>query len=1005
MAYIFSNASSPLIFSRENEIFRNAINNSGSVIPSGVISDTHVYRGTSGLKFSVNSGYYFINGVLIHEDVVQEDVFDFTGEVAGSDGIHFLIYVKYNPDEDEEPQYLYEAGTRTTPVDIPIEDAPYSIKLADIWMENGAIDNTTSVINNVANIQNLEELSKNLNTQTFISISSARGIKGISPGGGEPSLNTGEYAFVFRHARILFISQFKSPNESGTRLPVGAYRIVGEENGSYDFDVNQLTKYTPGSRYIVFFVTVPDDWNGSTQDLVLRAFGVEDGEADDSPSSFALANILGNSITPDVKANIKNIRIVAVIDTEDDFVMMPNNGVLKINEDYLVNGHNSSYLNKLTSTSYLSTATVENGTLDLDDVMNNLQKLRDATLDTAYDGMAASASDGDGRIIQVTHGAVRLDRLSLEAGATPADDWMSTLNLNMSTNPQFAQFENGLVVTTPDNDGRQNGFIFCKHATVNGVSQANITCDLSYSGGQVRVSGLGFLVVDWRSKWRDTDYMYRHFIKFNDPGLGPASDQVYMLIPNVGGNYFYLQALDGTTDLMSPVIHFLNMPDVDVNCTIWEKAIEVSADRTTIPHLRTTNSAIIDGGEIRVGSNSVDSEGMNVSKSEIIIDGGLIKRDTATYYEPPHSYMYVDGPEENDSIILRSVLNYSWDQSVFTYDNYYTNVAQITSTGRYVYVVHSSDGGGTYQVSVFDGLKPTSTQVINTRDTLSSNVKIGVYRGFVVIGYITGDDKYRYDLWDEELTSIVTFFIGENSIMESRPGIGFTGNYAVVINGDFVEWRNLNTFGTVAFSYDHGEAVYDLFDNYGNIVVIGELRSSTVGKALIGTTTIGLKNGIAQWSHDAYTPADDEFRQFCADGERIFELYSTGLGQINLRTGPYWGGNQPYGVSFDTWLAGSWVNASIAVDDRYLYIHNNGIVSVLEKNTMGKIFEYELNVSPDEPKCVMHSNSFRFYYSVGYNLSCDIAMLDVPNQTGRRYSYLFFTDKKQFQNLTWVPER
>jgi hypothetical protein len=599
---IYSTNRSPLTFDRENNQFREAIGN-------GVISGFQFYQGTPGsFKVSFMGGSLALNGMIITDDQVTTDFFDLV-LLSGSDS-HALIYAKYNPSTDSAPEYKYTSGTVLVPAQVDPADAAYSIVLCDVYIYSGSLSIADCLISNRPIKYNQDDLSKYIGLKKIVLFENIAS-----------SWSAGDYTLKFKAGHVAYLSPFKNIDEDPVNTPYGEVLLYTDtaSAGDYDWEIVAPDSF---KDFIVFYARGDQSaWNGQISSKVQIA------SFDDTGSlgvPYELESILGNATTlpttenyPD-RMNLSDITVLAIIDQRNQTLMAANNINMPIGAEFL-NGHITDQLKTLSSTEYGTSELPVSNDIDIDNVIPNIATLKTATLDSAYDSFLLASDDGSGRVISANAGAVEIRNAALTEGTNlTSDQWLSSIRVHMDYDATGAANteERGVDIVKIDAPNQTKAVSFRRPITIAAVDITGKSASITYVGSQVQVAITGVTVASLLASAVDgndipiSDIAESYYLSFDSLVTGGdattnANRQYYKLKINVGSNYFYLESVDGVTDLQSEVpAHFPTMPTTET-VTVWR---EVSFGPNTVVENIEVDQTISGraGGNVNITSLSVN---------------------------------------------------------------------------------------------------------------------------------------------------------------------------------------------------------------------------------------------------------------------------------------------------------------------------------------------------------------------------------------------------------------
>jgi hypothetical protein len=597
MAFTIRLASaSPLLFTREQAVSRESL-------PNGIISGMQAHRGSGG-AFNVDllGGTFIINGIVITDDADYNDLFSLP--VPGGDE-HTLLYVKYDPATDEEtgPQYLTATGTYSVPAVIPGPDAPHSIPISDIWVPSGASGVIDAIINNREIIESNQSLTEWVSTQRWMRFSHFRvtvsgmsyvfhfdnmQLHGFAP---KKPLDTGPLRFPTVSIDIESDTVSTVYFTSGWEIP---HSSIGKGNLVYLYvvDPNDFTSRDPGALKVKLITqsssVTPLETDASLAEIM--------GNDQDSPNSFNEIGLPGVDKYP-YRPDLKNAVILAVLDTNHNTVTLRDGTIFKAGDLGVENGANLLYTQTLSSTAYgTGPSAPVAGVQDLDNVLDNAAVLHAATLDNVYDGFETGSADGAGRTALIDAGAMTLNNSGIDDD-DPKDPWMAALRIQLDSlgTGDGDNHERALDLYTKTNNspfnpapkGERIGMSY-RHPYLQeqwGFLFVDTPCNLLDSGTRIEIDftdwstttgGSTDAVFEWLLGHDNQAHADSRFVTFSaGTGVDDALNKVYRLRVDEGAEVFWLESMDGLTNVDAARPGDFTLPITGATCTVWHMSARI----------------------------------------------------------------------------------------------------------------------------------------------------------------------------------------------------------------------------------------------------------------------------------------------------------------------------------------------------------------------------------------------------------------------------------------------
>lgn len=402
--------------------------------------------GTSGLQVSLHGGWYAVNGILIYEDTDHTNIFDLSGSNGNGGGRHYKFFVYfYNGDDPDplleymknnnidpesegyisgEPYYTYTQGDFDSPIEdyyIPGEPAinRNAVPLGEAWVPNNANNISDSGVHITSRdvIPSLEDVWGVTQGKQQLTVKALRF-----------EIDQGDFKLYWRDMDLMGFSGQYNHLENG---PLKKIEITGDNaslSGAYNYS-QELVKPLKGENGAFVYVRsnrqttnernnfhenitadllyFPISYDNSTADVLDRWWNNLAGKSE---------GYIGNDVFP-YRPQLDTIYPVGFLRKIDDgsgleeWVLHLSNGeVLQESTDFAM-GRNNQYLSTLTSTTVGTSQEVdaENGEIDIDDVITNMNTIYSAGLDDAYDNFEPGTQKGAGRVIDADGGPVEID--------------------------------------------------------------------------------------------------------------------------------------------------------------------------------------------------------------------------------------------------------------------------------------------------------------------------------------------------------------------------------------------------------------------------------------------------------------------------------------------------------------------------------------------------------------------------------------------------------------------
>lgn len=337
---ILSKNFSPLEYSRENEILRRIIQN-------GVVSGMDVSVNSSD-QIVIQPGVFAINGVLIKLEVetTLPDVLN-TFE-------HYIVVIEYDTELQTDPEFHVAGANTITDEAGPEVVVDYGVTIADVWNDEGVVTAA-------------KRIRENDSSDDFYLMADDIEIQDI--GGNNKRL-------VMNGA---FLLGFTNKHKGSGFWFSNNFRAFGITDGTNTVSNLSFDIIDKGSLFGIYSV-------------------IEDDIATIKFASYLKGDGSPRTIDDDTE-DLGGCNLLGVVHNE--YVILKGVGSFplgqKANSPLL-----PQYLSTLTSTSYGGSGVdVSEGVIDLDNLIVNIGKLKDATLQTAYDGFSADSDPGDGRLVEV----------------------------------------------------------------------------------------------------------------------------------------------------------------------------------------------------------------------------------------------------------------------------------------------------------------------------------------------------------------------------------------------------------------------------------------------------------------------------------------------------------------------------------------------------------------------------------------------------------------------------
>lgn len=571
----FSAERAALTFARENENFDR-------MFSTGVYSGMQVYPDSLTVtnEISIMGGYCVINGVLWYDDQDNVEIIDL-GAVVDPTGDHHIIWLDVS---SGSPVYSVKTGTYGAPAQLTGVEKANGLKLADVWIPNGAANIQSAVISNVDRVRSNQELYELISQKPAVEFEKAKVVQ------------AGSVFTLHFAAALIHINDKKEAQGWVERFPVSWSRLqTATTSTEFGAGYYELGYDTNGNdRYVVFYTRDETDFaDPSTfETLTVEVMGFEE-EVSFESGDTELALMTGSAQDPVDEAypnrrDTSNIRILAIVNVSSGSVYLQDAGVMPVGVT-LDAGAIDQYVSSLSSTIYGTGPITRSGTgdVDIDNVIDNAAKLHNGTLDTVYDGLENGSSPGDGRIITVDAGPLEINREGISL-ATPDDQLYTSIKVNMNYDSSGGAGDEVAfqALASEDRTGRK-GFMMREHLYIAGKTCVAQSSNF-YDGGSGRVACSQFGTItasDWITNFGPDhsieaitvaeNFAGQVYISFDGVGAATHRSKIYRLNFDgfIGGSgAWWVEDLDGTTNVQAefPAVPFSE------DVTLWIPASEMS---------------------------------------------------------------------------------------------------------------------------------------------------------------------------------------------------------------------------------------------------------------------------------------------------------------------------------------------------------------------------------------------------------------------------------------------
>lgn len=606
---IFSKKFSPLDFDRENKNFSSFSN-------SRVVSGMAVIEGTTNRDLTIEGGEFFINGTLIQENSERQDIFQLDVDGGGDlDDGHYILWVEYDGLTDPEYNIRKSAGidwdmnTSDLP-ELTSAEKEVSIILADIIVRN----NEAIIFNRGQEEAELQDLS--LSTDAL---------------------------------------RINVNNVSGDLFDIEIHSWAAFLIGVQDLDKKDLTEAAETPR--------------SLKSLLME-FDTQDGI--EIPGVTANANVTNLSIdfdggprfggiyaikTGPSSAELKIIPVSPLTDKDEDekgifigyltitpsFTLFYIKGIGRFESEQTIVSHfMPQYGRAIESDTYNTSTNSQDGFFNLDEVISNITKLVNGTLDTVYDGLEDGSNPGDGRIINADAGALQIDsdvanefaslRPTIVGSGTIADlnpssnkfnflNEFSTINL---IDQSLFLHNIGISYTRKLKSVLSSKYIINNTASTL-MSEVEVTLTLASSDDEIVISGDALITpssimekvplrapISINASARKLEGLNFLYVGISPVGSPPdSSDKIYKLERNMGDDYFYIpdtyaEDFSGSSTFSINRNVSIYYEPIALRPNSRSRIIELSSDRVSVDGQLSSYDAIVEN-DLTINNVSYDT--------------------------------------------------------------------------------------------------------------------------------------------------------------------------------------------------------------------------------------------------------------------------------------------------------------------------------------------------------------------------------------------------------------
>lgn len=871
------------------------------VLPTGILSGLQAYDGAGGFQVNLTAGKCIINGIVIEEDASQSPVFTLPSPTNDE---HHIIYMRFDPENDEAPTYVLESGRYDPPNNgatigfTDPTDIGHSVILAEIF-----VPSTASTIADCAIV----------NPDVFEPMNEYHGVhKNLVMRRATVLESGGTYTMHFEDANMLVWSQNKDWYNSPDLRPMYSAILQTATNSTlpgWTSGIDYEISHTPdvNDDVIVFYARDATDYSfrAGALDVYSVSFGAISPAVD--PGIAEIRELFGNAGAgapgaefPD-RQDDKNIFILAVINLESvnadgEAVHFANGVSMRVGDEYR-DGRLQAYVSEITSTAYGTTGVITDGALDLDTVIDNAAALHNATLDTAYDGFELGASPGDGRTITVDAGAVELNNTASDVA--PADKWNAAMrfNLDAADANNAVSHERAVDVWSNDQDSERIALVNRRplYDSINASLMSDISIDTSPYGNAIKITIAGLTADEWMELHNNNlAYAQSRWVSFSSV-VGNASDKTYRILVDQVGGELYLQTSDGVDQIVSVYSGDFNPDTQTTTGTIWEIHNKIAQD-SVLQDLEIQGTVSGAGGDVLTGKFAFSGYEDLQSVVEDLSD------DQPNPYHPAAAMLncrpYALGSERTFPGVAVN------PQSVPS-RGYWTD-------GRYRYVVESFSFAQ-IPIKVYDareGLVVTTLTTLDS-DIGGTNVAIAANGNEVVVAY--------QDLSNNPRTELIDIETGNNLWFQESDVTGTISDTLIFQDRVFQQYQNTSS--------DQMFVMRDASD--------GSIATDSTAANLNMAHRASAGRGMSAWGNKLALLTDDG----AGDAQLAVLYVQPGLPYVDVvfegNLQPLYGAIQPYGVAVTEKYI--FVVAEDAVNDPTIYrmsVRPDGSFSLVDSSTI-----------------------------------------------------------------------
>lgn len=568
----YSKVGSQLTFDRENNIFSN-------IIEDGVFSGMQVYSGGSGFDISIQGGYFAKNGIIWKESSVSTDVITIP---TPSTDEHHIIWVDVSTDT---PSYEIKSGTYASPAELDPSESLNGLVIAHIWVNSAATN-----IEECA-IANMDLNSKNIDPQFFLTAETLRLSETVS---GTLRIKT------------LNVRALRLHKNNGRNFASFAVQNIN------NFDVSGVTQ-----RYFIVFTRSTKGWSDDSETTPVFYSQLED-LLDASESTLAIQGYgTGYLSATDKEAfpyrpNMQDIVVLAIYDRTREMCIYPHFGISP-NGGGVNGGQLESMISEISSTVY---GTSEIGpTIDIDDIITNIDIIKDAGLQDVYEGMGDGISDLT-RIMEVEN-PVEIHTTKMIGAGALVDAWGNALRLgtDIDSDNGVSGLMRALDIVGNYTNKIDKGILVRRPITINGKTCINTSISLIDGTSRVEVNSMNLITTaDFIAEYGQMDAvatgarLYLQLLNCSPYNLGETMGAIFRVGVDAVNNVFYLiDADDDISAVLPSDLNNFSYPEA-VNATLWDGRTEISHYETSINDLYVNGE--IYGVDGRILDNAIISSGL-----------------------------------------------------------------------------------------------------------------------------------------------------------------------------------------------------------------------------------------------------------------------------------------------------------------------------------------------------------------------------------------------------------